>query len=97
MGEGMLNAWESASFAGKATFVKLYFNSSNSHSFQVNGGPTIVQIVKQQGKGNLAAFRGCFGLQLYIPGFCCVNTIGHVRYINILTWLRGFRVKIVIF
>ena len=24
-------------------------------------------------------------------------TIGHVRYINILTWLRGFRVKIVKF
>ena len=23
--------------------------------------------------------------------------IGHVRYINILTWLRGFRVKIVDF
>ena len=23
------------------------------------------------------------------------RTIGHVRYINILTWLRGFRVKIV--
>jgi len=23
--------------------------------------------------------------------------IGHVRYINILTWLRDFRVKIVIF
>ena len=23
--------------------------------------------------------------------------IGHVRYINILTWLRGFRVKIVNF
>ena len=22
------------------------------------------------------------------------QTIGHVRYINILTWLRGFRVKI---
>ena len=22
------------------------------------------------------------------------NTIGHVRYINILAWLRGFRVKI---
>ena len=25
------------------------------------------------------------------------HTIGHVRYINILTWLRGFRVKIVKF
>jgi len=25
------------------------------------------------------------------------STIGHVRYINILTWIRGFRVKIPIF
>ena len=27
----------------------------------------------------------------------CPETIAHVRYINILTWLRGFRVKIVYF
>ena len=24
-------------------------------------------------------------------------TIGHIRYVNILTWLRSFRVKIVLF
>ena len=28
---------------------------------------------------------------------CRKQTIGHVRYINILTWLRGLRVKIVNF
>ena len=27
-------------------------------------------------------------------GWSFINSIGHVRYINILTWLRGFRVKL---
>ena len=47
----------------------------------------------------LAVFIVCGPLQLVnyslviLPGFA----IGHVRYINIRAWLRGFRVKIAIF
>ena len=29
-----------------------------------------------------------------VPGSWVIRPIGHVRYINILTWLRGFRVKL---
>ena len=29
----------------------------------------------------------------FLVVFCCDEAIGHVRYINIQAWLRGFRVK----